>query len=134
MARLVGISDLEVFFDEPSDEMLGGSAVGRVAEHRVRRFVPGIGAWPGVFSGFRLKRFEAVDLEDRYTVLPKIFVLVVAKDNDKVRVEVIELLTSLLYALDELITMLPGVRLAFVVVPLLAHGLWPGRWTAIALR
>src|SRR5262249_25075403 len=49
-------------------------------------------------------------------------------------VEVIELLTRPPHALDELIAMLPGVRLAFVVTPLLAHGLRPGRRTAVALR
>src|SRR5215831_8230967 len=77
VAGLVGIGDFETRLDEPGDEMLGGSAVGLVAEHRVQCLVPGVGAWPGVRPGARLKRLETVDLEGRYAVLPKIFVLVV---------------------------------------------------------
>jgi hypothetical protein len=38
-------------FDEPCDEMLDRSAVGLVVEHRVRPFVPGVGAVPGVLPG-----------------------------------------------------------------------------------
>ena len=134
VARLVRIGDLEALLDEPRDEMFGGSAVGLVAEHRVRCLVPGVGAGPGVLPGLGLKRLEAVDLEGRHAVLPKIFVLVVAKDDDEVRVEVVELLARPAHALDQLGAMLPGMRLALVVAPLPAHGLWPGRRTAVALR
>lgn len=47
--------------------------------------------------------------------------------DDEVRVKIIELLTRPPHALDQLGAVLPDVRLAFVVVPLLAHWLWPGR-------
>ena len=96
--------------------------------------MPGVGAGSGVLPGPGLKRLEAVDLEGWYAVLLKIFVLVVAEDDDEVRVEVVELLTRPPHAFDQVIAMLPGVRLTLVVAPLLAHGLWPGRWTAVALR
>jgi hypothetical protein len=41
-------------FDEPYDEMLGSSAVGLVVEHRVRPFVSGVGAVPGMLPGLGL--------------------------------------------------------------------------------
>src|SRR5262249_30781489 len=134
VAGLIRIGDLKALFDEPRDEMLGGSAVGLVAEHCVRRLIPGVVGGSGVLPGPGLKRLEAVDLEGRHAVLPKIFVLVIAKDDNEVRVEVVELLTRPPHALDQFIAMLPGVRLALVVAPLPAHGLWPGRRTAVALR
>src|SRR5262249_58307815 len=68
VAGLIRIGDLKAFLDEPRDEMLGGSAVGLVAEHGIRRLVPGVGAEPGVLPGPGLKRLEAVDLEGRHTV------------------------------------------------------------------
>jgi hypothetical protein len=134
VAGLVRIGDLEALLDKPRDEILGGSAIGLVAEHRVWRLIPGVGTGPGVLPGSRLERLEAVDLEGRHAVLPKIFVLIVAEDNNEVRVEGVELLACPPHALDQLVAMLQGVRLALVVAPLPAHGLWPGRRTAVALR
>src|SRR5262249_61390775 len=63
-----------------------------------------------------------------------ILVLVVAEDDHEVRVAVVDFLTRPPHALDELIAMLPGVRLPPVIAPLLAHGLWPGYRVAVALR
>jgi hypothetical protein len=55
-------------------------------------------------------------------VLAKIFVLVVAKDDDQVRVEVVELLTRPPHALNQLGAMLPDVCLALIVAPLQRAG------------
>jgi hypothetical protein len=100
VAGLICIGDLEALLDEPSDEVFGGFAVGLVAEHRVRRLVPGVGSRPGVLLGPGLEYIEAIDLEGRNAVLPEVLVLVVTEDDDEVRVEVVELLARPLHALD----------------------------------
>jgi hypothetical protein len=53
-----------------------------------------------VLPGLGLECIEAVDLKGRHAVLPEVLVLVVAEDDDQVRVEVVEFLTRPPHALD----------------------------------
>src|SRR5881275_1301524 len=74
-----------------------------------------------VLPGVQLGLIVGEDREGRDAVFLVVLVLVVAPDNDHVRVECVELLPGFPELIDHFLAMGSGVGLALVVAPLLAH-------------
>src|SRR5580765_8655020 len=98
-------------------------------ERLVLRLVPPVLAAVSL-PGLHVDRVVGEDRERWHAVLAEVLVLVVAPEQDEVRLEGVELGTDLSEVMDQIVAVLVGVARALVGAPLLPHRRMPAFWRA----
>jgi hypothetical protein len=86
MAHGVGVADVEPLVDQRGRQVPAAGAMPFCVDHRVGRFAPGI-CRADPLEGTRFDRVECKDAERCNAILAEVLVLVIAPDQNEIRVE-----------------------------------------------
>src|SRR5215475_12620383 len=125
--RLVGLGHVHALLEETRGEVLARRAVARDLEYRVRRLRPGVGSDARLLPRPRLDLVVGENTEGRDDVLGEVLVLIVAPDDDHLRLELVEATARLPELADEGLAVAGRARRATIGAVLAPHRLGPAR-------
>ena len=125
--RFMGVGHVYALVNQAGDQGSGGLGVPRITEGLLRRLIPNVAASAAILvgEGLTLELVIRQHAEGRNDILLEVLVLVVAPNQDEVRIKGVQLLPQLAEALDHSIPQALGGGQAFVLPVLDPHRFRP---------